>query len=205
MLYYKLLLLGFSLAATPGPDFFLILRNTLVCGRGIGYLTLLGNRLSLCIHIGLSVLGITAILSTSPLAYFSLRLFGAVYLIYLGVKNLKSKFVSKNEGPKELKSEILSATEAVRRGFLNNLLNPKVSLFFLSLFPQFVRPEDASTSPLLVGLVFFIGNSLWWIPLVLVLGYEGVRKYLNNFQYILDTTFGVLFVGFGFKILSELI
>jgi threonine/homoserine/homoserine lactone efflux protein len=205
MLYLKLLLLGFSLAATPGPDFFLILRNTLVCGRGIGYLTLLGNRLSLCIHICLSVLGITAILSTSSLAYFSLRLFGALYLIYLGVKNLKSKMFSKNENSKELKSEIISASEAIRRGFLNNLLNPKVSLFFLSLFPQFVRPEDASASPLLVGFVFFIGNSLWWIPLVLVLGYEGVRKYLNNFQYILDTLFGVLFVGFGIKILFEVI
>jgi threonine/homoserine/homoserine lactone efflux protein len=140
MLYLKLLLLGFSLAATPGPDFFLILRNTLVCGRGIGYLTLLGNRLSLCIHICLSVLGITAILSTSPLAYFFLRLFGAVYLIYLGVKNLKSKLAIRKEKFSELQTEIISRSEAVRRGFLNNLLNPKVSLFFLSLFPQFVRP-----------------------------------------------------------------
>src|SRR5215468_6923256 len=77
--------LGFALAASPGPDFFLILRHTLSFGRIIGYATLLGNRLSLCVHISLAILGLSVVLQQSLTVFLFVRFLGAAYLVYLAV------------------------------------------------------------------------------------------------------------------------
>ena len=82
----ELFILGFALAATPGPDFVLIVDQTLAHGRRTGYLTLAGNRASLCLHLTFALLGLSAILVTSPSIYVSVRLLGAAYLVYFGTR-----------------------------------------------------------------------------------------------------------------------
>ena len=125
--------LGLALAASPGPDSLLIVRNTLVEGRRIGFLTLLGNRFGLCAHVAGAIAGLSVALHNSPGLYLGVRLLGAVYLVYLGA----SKLVARAKGTPSSAAagpEVgLAAAAAVRQGLLNNLLNPKVSLFFLSL------------------------------------------------------------------------
>ena len=73
--------LGFALAASPGPDFFLILRHSLTHGRRMGYVTLAGNRLSLCLHMTFAILGLSVILQQSTTFFAGVRLLGAAYLI----------------------------------------------------------------------------------------------------------------------------
>lgn len=198
-----LFLLGLALAASPGPDFFLILRHTLVHGRGIGYMTLAGNRVSLCFHMSFAILGLSAILATSPSAFSAVRLLGAAYLIYLGATSLIGRFRGERRAQPEARAEPITPGQAFRRGFLNNLLNPKVSLFFLSLFPQFASPGTLEQSPLSVALSFFIGNSTWWVPLVAVVSFPTLRAAILRFQRVIDPLFAALFVGFGLRIVLE--
>lgn len=195
--------LGFALAASPGPDFFLILRHTLVYGRRIGYATLAGNRISLCLHISLAIFGLSAILKTIPILFTLVRFSGALYLIYLGIKNLTSKREHKKIPTTESQPSAITLFQAFNRGFLNNILNPKVSLFFLSIFPQVVSSENLSNSPLSIGLYFFIGNTLWWIPLIAILGFSKLRALILRFQKLIDLLFGILFVYFGLRIFVD--
>jgi len=199
----NLLGLGFALAALPGPDFFLILRNTLSSGRLIGYMTLLGNRVSLCIHISLAIGGLSIVLQNSPGLFLVVRLLGAGYLIYLGARKLHERFKNPRTREDPPRAASLNALDAARQGFLNNLLNPKVSLFFLSLFPQFTTREMLSESPWTVAAVFFLGNSLWWIPLILLAGSTRIRTPLYRFQSVLDLAFGCVFIGYGLRIVMD--
>ena len=197
-----LFVLGFALAAAPGPDTFLLLRNTLGSGRAAGYLTLLGNRLSLCVHIALAIAGLSAILARSEALFLALRLAGAGYLVYLGIAKLlawrKPDATANDACPKGG-----AGLAAVRQGFLNNLLNPKVSLFFLSLFPQLTTPEMLAQSPWMVALAFVGGNSLWYVPLVFVASFARLRSAIRRFQRALDGVFGLAFIGFGLRIVLE--
>lgn len=197
--------LGFALAASPGPDFFLIVHNTVTAGRFLGFATLLGNRFSLCIHISLAVFGLSVALQQSPTLFFSIRILGAAYLIYLGCRKLYDRLWNTKSPTSEVAPSSLEPAAAFRQGFFNNLLNPKVSLFFLSLFPQFTTHEMLIDSPSSVGLAFFVGNTSWWIPLVMVVGLPRLRAVLHQFQNVLEILFGLLFVGFGLRIFWEVL
>jgi threonine/homoserine/homoserine lactone efflux protein len=199
---WHLIALGFALAAAPGPDTFLLLRNTLAGGRAAGYLTLVGNRLSLCVHISLAIAGLSAVLARSETLFLAIRLAGAGYLVWLGITKLAAL---RKDRPREGEPRAVAfdGLAAVRQGFLNNLLNPKVSLFFLSLFPQLTTPEMLSGSPWMVAAAFVGGNSLWYVPLVFVLSFARLRAAILRFQRALDGVFGLAFIGFGLRIAFE--
>ena len=200
----ELFVLGFALAAAPGPDFVLILDHTLAHGKRTGYLALAGNRASLCLHLTFALLGLSAILITSPSVYVAVRLLGAAYMVYLGARKLLA--VSRARRPQKIAAggERISGAQAFRRGFLNNLLNPKVSLFFLSLFPQFTNAATLRDSPGAAALSFFVGNSAWWLPLIALAGTARARARIARFQKGLDLLFGLLFIGFGTYVLLRL-
>jgi threonine/homoserine/homoserine lactone efflux protein len=198
-----LFVLGFALAASPGPDSFLIVRNTLVEGRRIGFMTLLGNRIGLCAHLAAAIAGLSVALQNSPALYLGVRLLGAAYLVYLGASNLVSRA---RQAPSFVaaRPELgMASVTAFRQGMLNNLLNPKVSLFFLSLFPQFATDELLSRSPVTVAAVFLAGNTLWYVLLVQLVGLRWLRERLQRFQAALDLVFALIFVGLGTAIVIK--
>lgn len=195
--------LGFALAASPGPDFFLILRHTLSGGRSLGYATLLGNRISLILHISFAIFGISIAIRHSASLYLTIRFLGAMYLIYLGTRNLVIRFRGNSNETVNAGADMIPTTTAIQRGFFNNLLNPKVSLFFLSFFPQFVTTETLAESPWTVAAIFFLGNTSWWIPLIFVVGNPVLRKSLYRLQYWLDVLFGFVFIWFGVRIFFQ--
>lgn len=192
-----LFVLGFALAASPGPDSFLIVRNTLVEGRRIGFMTLLGNRIGLCAHLAAAIVGLSVALQNSPALYLGVRLLGAAYLVYLGASNLVSRARQAPAAAVTGSGGGMASVTAVRQGLLNNLLNPKVSLFFLSLFPQFATGDLLSRSPVMVAVVFLAGNTLWYVLLVQLVGLRWLRERLQRFQAALDLVFALIFVGLG--------
>jgi threonine/homoserine/homoserine lactone efflux protein len=192
-----LFLLGLALAASPGPDSVLIVRNTLVEGRRIGFMTLLGNRIGLCAHVAAAITGLSVALQNSPALYFGVRVMGAVYLVYLGASKLVARARGTRASGATSTQEGAAAMTAVRDGMLNNLLNPKVSLFFLSLFPQFASGELLSRSPVAVAALFLAGNTVWYVLLVMVVGLRGLRERVQRFQGALDLAFAVGFVVLG--------
>lgn len=198
-----LFVLGFALAASPGPDSFLIVRNTLIEGRRIGFMTLLGNRIGLCAHLAAAIAGLSVALQNSPALYLGVRLLGAAYLVYLGASKLVSRARQAPSSAVAGPERGMLPLTAVRQGMLNNLLNPKVSLFFLSLFPQFATGDLLFRSPVAVAAVFLAGNTLWYVLLVQLVGLQWLRERLQRFQAALDLVFALIFVGLGTAIVIK--
>ena len=126
-----------ALACTPGPDMLLILSRSVTQGRGAGFASLLGAQAGVYVHATAVALGLSELFRAVPLAYDAVRYAGAAYLLVLAWAAFRSK------GPDvsaPAATPRLSLPAVFRQGLLTNVLNPKVALFALALFPQFVRP-----------------------------------------------------------------
>lgn len=129
------------LAITPGPDNIYVLMQSIVNGRKYGIATVLGLMSGCLIHTSVVAFGASTILKENPKLFFIIKLFGALYLVYLAYK------VFKSSGDIELGSDAIpkkSVFQLFKQGFIMNVLNPKVTLFFLALFPGFLFSEDMS-------------------------------------------------------------
>jgi threonine/homoserine/homoserine lactone efflux protein len=144
---------------TPGPDTMYILARSVAQGRRGGVMSALGIGSGLLIHTFLAGFGLSAILATSAWAFAAVKIAGAAYLVYLGVRTLRRKggtLATQELGP-------VSSWRVYREGVLCNALNPKVAVFFLALLPQFVDPA-AGRGPipfLFLGAMFVVGGTLW--------------------------------------------
>ena len=136
-------------AASPGPNFIFVLSRSLSYGRKEGFFSVLGIGLGALVHTAAAVLGISALLETSALAFSVVKYAGAAYLIYLGLKTLLQKSV---EAEPETARAPSSPWQAVRQGFVTMILNPKAALYYFSFLPQFV---DSSLGTATLQLAVF--------------------------------------------------
>ena len=121
---------------SPGPDFIMAIRNSVIYSRKAGIFTALGFGLGVAVHVAYSIVGIAALIAQSVMAFTVIKYIGAAYLIYIGVKSLRSKGFQKtiDTHEKSDSKKDMSALEALRSGFITNLFNPKATMFFLALF-----------------------------------------------------------------------
>lgn len=136
---------------SPGPDFAIICRNSLVYSRKTGIYSALGLASGILVHVTYSLVGIGLIISKTIILFSAIKLLGAVYLIYIGYKSLRAEPDNKLNQKFNMKKDI-SKFAAVRMGFVNNVLNPKVTLFFLSLFTQVINPHTPLSVKIWYGL-----------------------------------------------------
>ena len=131
------------LTATPGPDMLLIASRSVSQGRRSGFVTLAGIQVGTYVHAGAAALGLSQLLLLVPIAYDAVKWAGAVYLLYLAWATLKSA-----RGAVELQktSDAAPLGAIFRQGLVTNLLNPKMALFVLALFPQFVNAASGSVA-----------------------------------------------------------
>lgn len=126
------------LVVTPGPNMIYCISRTLCQGRAAGLTSLAGVLLGFLVHLLAATLGLTALLMAVPLAFDAIRLAGAAYLLWLAWQAVKPG----GAGPFQARDLPVDPPATLfRMGFLTNLLNPKVALFYLSFFPQFLDPE----------------------------------------------------------------
>lgn len=125
-----------ALAATPGPDMLLIASRSASQGRKAGFATLAGIQLGTYCHALAAAFGLAQLFLLAPLAYDVVRIAGAAYLFYLAWTTLRSRSVLATPGA----TASQSMPRIMAQGLLTNLLNPKMALFVLALFPQFVHP-----------------------------------------------------------------
>ena len=145
---------------TPGSDMALVARNTLTAGRSAGLVTSLGTCTGLLVHAIGAALGLSAILATSAGAFTVVKLAGAGYLVYLGVRSIRHAGDTHDANAAGSGGGWVSA---YRQGVLTNVLNPKVAIFFLSLLPQFVAPGDGATARILLLAGVFVGMGIAWL------------------------------------------
>lgn len=145
--------LGASVALTiaPGPDNIFVLTQGIARGRKPAIVTALGMCSGISIHTTAAAFGISAVFYSSVVAFNAVKYAGAAYLLYLACKTLKERSGVKNSSP-----DLRNATALFKRGFIMNVLNPKVAMFFLAFLPQFVSPTTSyfTLQMLLLGLIF---------------------------------------------------
>lgn len=190
---------GLLLNVTPGQDTMYIVGRSLSQGRRAGLLSVLGISAGSVVHTLAAAFGLSAILATSSQAFLAVKIVGAGYLVYLGTRMLFDRSRELTVGTFDAES----GWAVFRAGFITNLLNPKVALFFMAFLPQFVDPAAASKTLafLFLGAVFVVNGTLWC--LVLALGAAAVAGRLGTAPsasaWIRRAT-GALFVGLGVRL-----
>lgn len=178
---------------SPGADFALVTRNSLLLSRRAGVLTALGIGLGVLIHVGYTLLGVGLLLQQSTWLFDALRLAGAAYLIYLGVKML----LSKTDSPATPLQKPPIDSAALRTGLLTNALNPKTAVFIVSLFMQVVQPGTGLATQLGYGAFIALAHVGWFTLVALCFSAGAVRDRLLAARLWIDRLFGGLLIGFG--------
>ncbi|MGC5701358.1 LysE family transporter [Pseudomonas sp. NFXW11] len=179
---------------SPGADFALVTRNSLALSRRHGVLTALGIGLGVMLHIGYSLLGVGVLLQQSLLWFNGLKIAGALYLIYLGIKLLRSPVTGEQE---KSASARMSGWAALRAGFLTNALNPKTMIFVLSLFMQVIEPGTALPVQIGYGAIIVLAHVLWFVLVALFFSAPAIAGRLLAYKRRIDQLFGGVLVGFG--------
>jgi len=191
------------LNATPGPDTAYIVGRSVGQGRSAGLVSALGISSGCCVHSLACAFGLTALLAASAAAFTVIKLVGAIYLIYLGVMLLLKRPAADllDEAPPQVATRSLRAL--FLQGFWTNVLNPKVVLFFVSFFPQFVSAgsEHKTLAFLVLGGVFVVMSTIWNSGVAWLAG-TVTRRMGNNpsLRRWLDRVIGSAFVGLGIKL-----
>lgn len=185
---------------SPGPDFFLVVKNSLSYPRKYALMTCFGIIMALMVHMSYCVAGIAIIIKTTPWLFTLLRYAGAFYLIWIGIKGLLAKGNGTTYiGDDETKINI-GYQKAFMQGFLCNLLNPKATLFFLAIFTQVLAIESSLTDKLLVAAVILIEAIFWWPFVVTVFQSALVQRRYFKIQFIVDKLLAVILIAVGVKV-----
>jgi RhtB (resistance to homoserine/threonine) family protein len=181
---------------SPGPDFAIVLRQSLRHGRGAAIWTAVGIGCGLSIHITYSLLGLGLFLKDSARALDIVKWFGAAYLAWIGVRALRAR---PREGDIDL---MLNPAVPTRRaawitGFLVNVLNPKAALFFLSLFPLAVSATTPRWVQAGYGVWMALSTVAWFAFVGLVFTRAEVRRAFLSHGHWIDRVLGVVFLGFA--------
>lgn len=193
----------FIIAITPGPDMTLFVGRAIAHGRTAGLACMAGAMTGILIHTSLVALGLSALIVASPQAFMALKLFGAVYLVWLAIQAIRHGSAFK---PEQRSGPTRSLLRNWATGLGINLLNPKIVLFFMTFLPQFVSASD----PHAPQKLFFLG--LMFIPLSLpvtvpmVLAADRFAQFLRRAPRVMravDYLFAGIFSAFAVRILMS--
>lgn len=204
-LQWLTLIVVFSLATiSPGPDFVMTVRNSLVYSRRAGVFTAFGFGLGVLVHVAYTVLGIAALIAQSILVFNIIKFAGAAYLIYVGTQALRSRGMGQAAVQEALTAETgqktLSDKAALLSGFLTGVLNPKTSLFFLAIFSQIIRVDTPVAWLVTYGVTCSVIITIWFSSVAFALTQERVRGVFLKAGKWIDRTCGALMIALGIKV-----
>lgn len=196
---------GWLLNLTPGPDVLYIVSSALKSGVRAGIVAALGIVSGCFVHVFAAALGVGALLATSAGAFTVLKWVGAAYLVWMGIKLLRARGGGATIVPDQVSADVVAVNlgRIYRQGFLTNVLNPKVALFFLAFVPQFIAPgtEDKVTAFLLLGLLFNLNSLPINFGYAWLAGWASRRVgAVQRAMHWMDKAAGLMFIGFGLKL-----
>lgn len=194
-------LVHFLAVISPGPDFAMVTRNSLVYSTKVGIYTSLGLALGMMVHVAYSLLGIGLLISQSVLLFTIIKYIGAGYLIYIGYKSIKTK-PQTGASSKEIQStdKSLSVRASVWTGFLTNVLNPKATLFMLALFTQVISPATPKMIQILYGLEMVVATFVWFSLVSLFFSNRQVKTRMQKYQHYVEKVTGGVLIALGIKV-----
>jgi threonine/homoserine/homoserine lactone efflux protein len=200
--YFAFLIARIALNLVPGQDTLYIIGRSLAQGRRAGIVSVLGIGSGCLVHVTAAALGLYAILALSPLAFTAVVVFGGLYLIWLGISTwMHRKSAQPGVAPAGSHDSLWLV---YRQGFLTNLLNPKVALFFVAFLPEFIDPASGYgvLSFLFLGGTFMVTGTIWCM--IVALGASAFADTLRDnpkIQWSFDLFASLLFAGLGAAIL----
>ncbi len=187
--------------ASPGPDFAIVLKHSISFGRRAAIITSIGVGTAILIHVAYSLLGIGILIKTTPVLFQVFSYVAAAYLLYLGWGAIRSPAPDKTSANEVEKSSlVISDKKAFVVGFLTNGLNPKATLFFLSVFAVAVSPETPNIIKLGYGVYLAIATGVWFCVLSLFLSSKKVTQFIGKKGYWFDRVMGVVLILLAIKL-----
>ena len=189
---------------SPGADFAIVVRQSIVHGRRSAIMTSLGIGFSLLFHISYTVLGLGLLVSKSLLLFGLLKWAGAAYLVYLGIKALRAPAM---EAPADVVENVpqkkISDGRSFLMGFVTNALNPKAVLFFLSLFSALVSHETPVLIQASYGVFMALALIAWFVAVSTFFTIQSVRDRFVSWGKWFNRVTGMVFIGLGIKLATS--
>ena len=185
---------------SPGPDFALIVRQSLCYDRKISIITSLGIGFGILFHIFLSITGVGIIISNSIILFDIIKISGGLYLMFLGYNSIASnvKIVLKvDQKSKNIKNNI----NAFLNGLITNILNPKATLFFLSLYTFIINNQPIVQIQIFYGIWMAIITTLWFCLLSIILTHPIIIKKIQKFLNIIQNITGIMLIVIGIQLI----
>ncbi len=185
-------------AISPGPDFIIVVRNSLKYSRKIGIYTGFGIGIGIAMHVTFWSLGIAFLISKSILLFSIMKYIGVLYLIYLGIMSIKAK---KTEIEISENKELLTIhkVQAVKVGFMTNILNSKATLFFLGLFTMVVSHTTPWFIILIIAMII-VATAITWFSLVSTFfSQKKIKEAYYRFEKKINIVFGILLILLALK------
>ena len=199
-------------AASPGPDFVLVSRETLAKGRRTGLICSLGITLGLAVHIIYSVLGLAAVIAHSQPLLTAIKWLGGAYLIYLGWQGIGAKSKQPvetttftNNIKSNSNSNVTDKTESsfatLRRGFFCNVFNPKAPVYFVAIFTLVLSPDIPLWQLSIYGVWMMVLQMAWFSTVVMLLSIPVILKRFQRFEHWIDRVLGTAMIVLGLNLI----
>ncbi len=193
----SVIVIAIFMAISPGSDFAMVTRNSIFYSRTAGIYSSLGIGLAIWIHVAYSTAGLAIIISKSIVLFSIIKYLGAAYLIYVGWKTFKAP---PEQDQHEVDHKSLSNFSAFKVGFISNALNPKTTIFFLSLFTQVITPDTPFYIQMIYGAIISLAHLIWFCIVTLLLTQPIMLRKFNNYRKAIEKVVGSVLIGFGLKV-----
>ncbi len=197
-------------AASPGPDFVLVSRETLTKGRRTGLICSLGITLGLAVHIIYSVLGLAAVIAHSQPLLIAIKWLGGAYLIYLGWQGIDAKpkqpvetttFTNNYNSNSNVTDKTESSFATLRRGFFCNVFNPKAPVYFVAIFTLVLSPDIPLWQLSIYGVWMMVLQMAWFSTVVMLLSTPVIFKRFQRFEHWIDRILGSAMIVLGLNLI----
>lgn len=188
---------------SPGPDFAVVVRNSLIYSRKTALLTALGIALGILVHVAYTLFGLGVVIRESAWLFLIVKWLGAGYLLYIGYQGLKAKKTTRGLDQAKHIGDI-SPLSALWSGFLTNALNPKCMLFFVSLFSIVISPNTPLFIMFIYGLIIFVETLVWFSFVAFCLSGKRTRDRFNAVGHWIERITGGALMALGAKLFFTL-
>lgn len=184
--------------ASPGPDFAVVVRQSVNHGQRVGRITALGVGTGILLHVAYCLLGIAVLIRSSELVFNIMKYIAAGYLGWLGYKALRARPIDPQTFT-DIQAKT-SAQHAFRIGFLTNGLNPKATLFFLSLFTLVIKPSTPFWAQTIYGVYMALATAIWFTLVATFFGHPNIRQQFLKLGHWFDRIMGVALIALAIQI-----
>ena len=186
-------------AMSPGPSMMVVINNAIFKNKFNGILTAFGHGFGIGIYALFAVIGIGIVIETNIIVFNTLKTLSVIFLFYLGIQNILKKFQIKFK-----KNNIELGLQSFIQGFSISILNPKILIWFIAIYSQFMSLNNDIYFNLSLVLIASIVDALWYLLLVNIVTSKGILELLKNKSYLIQRIVGCLFIVISIFLLIDL-